>query len=66
MNAAEAVTLEILLNEIKKEHPDDSYGSCVTCFQPHTDDGRQAYPCKTLQIVARIEALLRDVSQVKI
>lgn len=49
-------TLQTLLEELKAEHPDFN-GGCLTCTQMQ--------PCKTLQIVARIEALLRDVSQVK-
>ena len=50
-----------LLDQIKAEHPDDSYGSCVVCFEKHTDDGRQAWPCATLRLVQQLENLLREV-----
>ena len=45
-----------LVAAVEKEHPDDSYGACVRCFQSNTDDQHQAHPCQTLQIVRQFAA----------
>ena len=33
----------------RQRHVDDSYGSCVRCIKPNTDDEHEAWPCPTIR-----------------
>lgn len=43
--------LEAALRAVEANHSDDSYGCCVICYQPNSDDLRQAWPCASVRVV---------------